>query len=157
VSDPTKEDRMPHSFASASPRSEINVTPLVDVVLVLLIIFMVITPALDEGFQVALPASAIGPTPARHLVTVTLGADGSLTLNGASILRRDLDRRLSELFAIGADRQVLFDGADSVSDGDAMDAMDGIRRAGGRVSIAMADTPPARTEPGVRSGRSNQD
>jgi biopolymer transport protein TolR len=156
VSDPAKEDRMSHSFASASPRSEINVTPLVDVVLVLLIIFMVITPALDEGFRAALPTAAVGPAPARKLLTVAFGADGSVTLNGASILRRDLDRRLSELFAIGADRQVLFEGADSVTHGDAMDVMDRIRRAGGRVSIAMADATEGGTEPGVRNGR-NQD
>jgi len=133
---------MPNPFAPATPRSEINVTQLVDVVLVLLIIFMVISPVLDEGFRAALPTAAVGAARARQLVTVAIGADGSLTLNGASILRIALGRRLSDLFAIGADRQVLFEGADSVTHGNAMDVMDRIRLAGGRVSIAMTEPPP---------------
>ena len=127
------------SLSFASPRSEINVTPLVDVVLVLLIIFMVITPMLDEGFRAALPTRASGPAAARQLLIVTVAADGSVKLNGAAILRPDLERRLSELFAIGAERQVLFEGSDADTHGDARDGMDRIRNAGGRISVAIAD------------------
>jgi biopolymer transport protein TolR len=128
------------SIAFASPRSEINITPLVDVVLVLLIIFMIISPVLDDGFRAALPTRAGAAAPARQLLTVTVAADGSVNLNGASIQRRDLERRLAELFAIGAERSVLFEGSDLVTHGDAMDVMDRIRNAGGTVSIAIAET-----------------
>lgn len=129
---------MRSSLAFASPRSEINVTPLVDVVLVLLIIFMVIAPFVGDPFYVGLPRTAppVG-VPAHHLVTVTLDAFGKITLNGAPVRPRDLDRKLAELFALGADRQVLFEAPDSADYREAADTMDRIRVAGGRVSVSF--------------------
>jgi biopolymer transport protein ExbD len=126
-----------------APRPDINVTPMVDVVLVLLIIFMVISPFVGVRFGVGLPVTAPATTraPARHLVTVTLAADGSLAVNGASVPSGELPRRLGELFALGADRRVLFEAADGVSHRDAADAMDGIRIGGGTVSVSLDAEP----------------
>ena len=127
----------------ASPRSDINITPLVDVVLVLLIIFMVISPLAGARFAVGLPATAPAGAlaPARHLVTVTLDADGSLGVDGAAVARAGLRPRLEELFGLGADRRVLFEAADAASYRDAADAMDGIRMAGGTVSVSLEAAP----------------
>lgn len=126
--------------ALALPRSEINVTPLVDVVLVLLIIFMVITPLLDDRFHVAIPhASRSSDVPARHLVTVALLANGTMALNGAPVQRQFLEARLSELFAMGADRQVLFEASSEATYEEAAAVMDSIRKVRGSVSIAFEE------------------
>lgn len=124
-------------LAFASPRSEINVTPLVDVVLVLLIIFMVIAPFVGDPFYVGLPRTAPPTGVARHLVTVTLDAAGGVTLNGGPVRLRDLERKLGELFALGADRQVLFEAPESIDYREAADAMDRIRLAGGTVAVSF--------------------
>ena len=61
------------------PMSEINVTPLVDVMLVLLVIFMITAPALKEGFQVELPkASSTQSIRVQDARTITVAADGSV-------------------------------------------------------------------------------
>ncbi len=124
------------SNAFAPPRADINVTPLVDVVLVLLIIFMVITPLLQVRFPVSLPRASSAASPAQRLVTVTLDAQGALTLNGAPTPLSALESRLAELFALGAERQVLFEGADQATHKEAMDVMDRIRRVRGSVGAS---------------------
>jgi biopolymer transport protein TolR len=61
------------------PMSEINVTPLVDVMLVLLVIFMITAPALKEGFQVELPkASSTQSIRVQDARTITVTADGAV-------------------------------------------------------------------------------
>jgi biopolymer transport protein ExbD len=127
--------------AFALPRSEINVTPLVDVVLVLLIIFMIITPLMDDRFHVSIPRTAApdAVVPARHLVTVELDGNGALMLNGAPVLRPDLERKLQELFAMGTDRQVFFEGSSGVTYEEAAGVMDSIRNVRGNVSIAFEE------------------
>jgi len=91
----------------AAPRSEINITPLVDVVLVLLIIFMVLTPMLHRGKDVKLPPGS-GAPPGPPALTVTLLADGQLFVeNGAasaSMLEAQL--RAAMRLVVRADEQV---------------------------------------------------
>lgn len=92
--------------------AEINVTPLVDVMLVLLVIFMITAPILQTGIQVNLPktreADAHEQTP--EALIVTIDKDGSVFISGADERRpvniNDLPRRLSERLANRADRRV---------------------------------------------------
>ncbi len=83
--------------------AEINVTPFVDVMLVLLIIFMVAAPLLTVGVPVELPRTAAGALPAvqEEPLTLTLTADGQLVLQKTPIAREDLIARLT---AIAAER-----------------------------------------------------
>ncbi len=82
---------------SLSPRSEINVTPLIDVCLVLLIVFMLVTPLLIRGQAVVLPETerpqTLGESPRELLLTLT--ADGRLLLGQAQIARETLAAHLS--------------------------------------------------------------
>tara|TARA_R110002072_G_C7750078_1_gene517368 strand:- start:194 stop:598 length:405 start_codon:yes stop_codon:yes gene_type:complete len=76
--------------------SEINVTPFVDVMLVLLIIFMVAAPMLTVGVPIELPRTAAGALPAEQEapLTVTLTADGAVMLMDTEITQDDLMPRL---------------------------------------------------------------
>ena len=88
---------------SSTAMSEINVTPFVDVMLVLLIIFMVAAPMLTVGVPIELPRSAAGALPAEQQepLTVTLRADGGLALQTTEIAPDELIPRLQ---AIAAER-----------------------------------------------------
>ena len=83
--------------------SDINVTPFVDVMLVLLIIFMVAAPLLTVGVPVELPKTAAGALPAveEEPLTLTLTADGGLVLQKTPIARDEL---IARLHAIAAER-----------------------------------------------------
>jgi biopolymer transport protein ExbD len=85
---------------SPQPMSEINVTPLVDVMLVLLIIFMVCAPLMTQSINVNLP-KAVGSSTQEKPETVSLAidAEGKLTWNGESVADAGLTQCLTELAA----------------------------------------------------------
>jgi biopolymer transport protein ExbD/biopolymer transport protein TolR len=127
------------------PRPSMNVTPLVDVVLVLLIIFMIVTPLLTKKFWVHVPVKeeqAEAPPPSPQVpVVLTLGADGSLRLNQERVEPAELGRRLERVFAARADRTLFFDAEPGASYGRAVEAMD-IARGGGAFTIAVLTKAP---------------
>jgi biopolymer transport protein TolR len=90
--------------ARAKPMSEINVTPFVDVMLVLLIIFMVAAPMLTVGVPVELPRTAAGALPAEQEepLTVTLTADGTVLIQTTEVAPSELIPRLR---AVAAERE----------------------------------------------------
>ena len=82
-------------------KAEINVTPLIDVLLVLLIIFMVIQPQLSTGHDAKIPQPATGPADAsRSDIVVAVGEDRSLQINTQPVAWEDLEARLRALFAV---------------------------------------------------------
>jgi biopolymer transport protein TolR len=87
----------------AAPMAEINVTPFVDVMLVLLIIFMVAAPLLTVGVPVELPKTAAGalPTDQEEPLTVTITAEGSVQIQTTETARDEL---IPKLLAIAAER-----------------------------------------------------
>ena len=87
----------------AQPMAEINVTPFVDVMLVLLIIFMVAAPLLTVGVPVDLPKTAASALPGdnEEPLTVTLTADGQVQIQTTDVLREEL---IGKLRAIAAER-----------------------------------------------------
>ena len=86
------------------PMSEINVTPFVDVMLVLLIIFMVAAPLLTVGVPVELPETSANalPTDDEEPLAVTVKADGSLAIQDTEVSEEEL---ISRLRAIAAERE----------------------------------------------------
>ncbi len=122
------------------PRPSMNVTPLVDVVLVLLIIFMIVTPLLTKKFWVDVPVkdepADARSSPPQVPVVLTLGADGSLRLNQERIEPAELGRRLERVFAARSDRTLFFDAEPGANYGRAVEAMD-VARGGGALTIAV--------------------
>jgi biopolymer transport protein TolR len=101
-----------------SVKAEINVTPLVDVVLVLLIIFMVVAPQLESGVAVELPGARHPDAEAQSLqpISVSLGRDGAVFLDRERVDRATLTARLeaqrqqrpSARVVLKADRDVAY-------------------------------------------------
>ncbi|MDD7970345.1 protein TolR [Roseinatronobacter alkalisoli] len=88
----------------AARMSEINVTPFVDVMLVLLIIFMVAAPMLTVGVPVELPRTSAGALPAEQEepLSVTLSTDGTVMIMSSEVSLNDL---IPQLRAIAAERR----------------------------------------------------
>ncbi len=88
---------------------EINITPLVDVVLVLLIIFMVVTPALNDGAQIQLPKVMTPDPKTKYLdpIEVTIAPDGTTVVDKETIALSQLKRKLVQLHQNDAERALL--------------------------------------------------
>ncbi len=120
---------------------EMNVTPLVDVVLVLLIIFMVITPLLSKQFWLALPdpkESEEPPTPNdREPIVITVTKQGQIRINREVVPDAQFEKRLHRMFAARKERSVFFDAHDEAPFARASQALD-LTRAAGAATIAVA-------------------
>jgi biopolymer transport protein ExbD len=117
-------------------RGEINVTPLVDVVLVLLIIFMVVTPMLQRGRDVALPPArtADPPASAADPLVVSVTADGAVWLEE----ERCEETRLAEVVRRDPTRPILLRGDGRLTVGEVRRALATVRAAGARgVRVAV--------------------
>ncbi len=129
-------------------RPSMNVTPLVDVVLVLLIIFMVITPLMTKQVWMRVPlkddAAALPPPPdeTNPPVVLTLERDGTLRVNQEAVLPAELPTRLSRIFAARADQVLFFDAADDVPWDDAMATLDLARQSVKTVAVLPEATSP---------------
>ncbi len=118
--------------ASGDIKADINVTPLVDVMLVLLIIMMIIAPLLQKGVDVRLPIAfnTTGKPETQDQVVVGIMTDKSLWVNGVMVNRADLKTRLDSLFETKKEK-LLFIKADVDTPYSAvMDAMDTLRKIG---------------------------
>ncbi|MBO0798362.1 MAG: ExbD/TolR family protein [Blastocatellia bacterium] len=123
--------------AAGALSSEINVTPMVDIMLVLLIIFMVITPLLQQGVQVTLPKGD-NPDPDENLtredaIVVSIPTDGIYYINrdqvpGKDALIEELKSRVAKL-PESVPRIVYIRGGTNVNYGDIVEVVDAIRSA----------------------------
>src|SRR5664280_1663629 len=109
------------------PKSEINVTPLVDVVLVLLIIFMVVQPLLQRGYEVQVPPNTPPPT---DQIIVSLTANREYYLNKEKVEPANIAVRLQEVLRNRSSKVVFFSAEDTVKYDDAMRLMDIVRNSG---------------------------
>jgi biopolymer transport protein ExbD len=112
-------------------KSDINVTPLVDVMLVLLIIMMIVAPLLQKGVDVKLP-TATNPVPkpeTQDQTVVAVTADGRLHLNSREVPEGDLAQRITEVLETKKEKIVLIKADEDAQYGRVMAAMDALRKA----------------------------
>ncbi len=115
----------------AELKAEINVTPLVDVVLVLLVIFMVVAPMLHHHeVPVELPVAETARDADTDQVTLAVADDGTLTLAGTSVSHAELGPRLRELYAGRVERTIFLAAARNLAFGAVVDVLDQCREAG---------------------------
>jgi biopolymer transport protein TolR len=111
--------------------SQINVTPLVDVMLVLLVIFMVTAPIIQQGVQVNLPQAKSGAIPGtEELLVVTIAKNGKLYLNDNSMSLDELGKKLRAIRKLQADKQVYLRADQDVRYGVVMKTIAEIKQAG---------------------------
>jgi len=117
--------------AKGGVKSDINVTPLVDVMLVLLIIMMIVTPMLQQGVQVRLPkAENTIPKPdTQDSTTVAIGSDGAIYLNAKPTTEAELARKLTESMENKKDKVVFLRADEEAKYGAVMAAFDQLRAA----------------------------
>lgn len=111
--------------------AEINVTPLVDVMLVLLVIFMVTAPMMQQGVQVNLPkADTKAMAPAEESVVVSVDKGGKIFVDKEEVPAADLRKRLSAMFVTRAKKEVFLKADAGVPYGEVVRAMADIKGAG---------------------------
>jgi len=118
--------------AKGGVKSDINVTPLVDVMLVLLIIMMIVAPLLQQGVSLQLPkANNTTDKPETQEQTVlSIARDKTYYLNAHPISEADIPRRLNEILETKKEKIVLIRADVEVEYGAVMAAMDALRQAG---------------------------
>jgi biopolymer transport protein TolR len=122
--------------------SDINVTPLVDVMLVLLIIFMVTAPILQQGVPIDLPKVASGPLGGdEEQLVVNVAKTGQVYLNDTPYQLPELTTKLRAIAQGRADRQIYVRADQAVPYGDVMRAMAAVRDAG-LVKVGLVTEPP---------------
>jgi biopolymer transport protein ExbD len=124
---------------SRGVRNEINVTPLVDVVLVLLIIFMVVTPMLERGMDVKLPkAQSSDQEEDSEALVISVMPDRSVWFETTRVTREALRARLENLVRKDASRRILIKGDDSLRVRDVREVLAEAKAAGAKgVSLAV--------------------
>lgn len=111
--------------------NQINVVPYIDVMLVLLVIFMVVTPMLRLELPIDLPETKSGTAAEQsNQVILTAGADGALLLNGAPVVQEAVEATIRELFAQRDDRTIFLEADRSLPYAKVVDLMDACRAAG---------------------------
>jgi len=113
-------------------KADINVTPLVDVMLVLLIIVMLVAPLVQQGVSLTLPAAAntSDHPETSDQTTLAITSDKRFWLNGSQVSEADLRQRIADALEGKKERVILIKADVEAEYGDVMKAMDELRAAG---------------------------
>lgn len=134
---------------SGSTMSEINVTPLVDVVLVLLIIFMVITPVVQMGYLVRVPPKApanLPPSAVQDQIVLRLAAGNRIFINRDEMTRDQFPQRIRDILRGNTSKMVFFSGGRDVTYEETMNFLD-LARASGAKNIGIIVEDPMAQQP----------
>lgn len=118
--------------AKGGVKSDINVTPLVDVMLVLLIIMMLVAPLLQQGVSVRLPqaSNTVDKPETQDQAVVAIAANKTMYLNAQPVQEAELGRRIGEFLESKVEKVVFIKADEEVEYGAVMAAMDQLRQVG---------------------------
>ena len=125
-----KADAGGEGAGTRSTLAEINVIPLVDVVLVLLLIFMLTAPMMYRGIDVNLPRAAAKPTAVEERMVLTVTKDRTLYLNDKRVAAGSLDTQLRAAMQGRTDKTLYLKADAGLAYGAVIETMDQVRRAG---------------------------
>ena len=135
-----------NSAGTTAIKSEPNVIPMIDIMLVLLIIFMIVTPLIANGFKAAMPQGNNLEKRPEGDGEVVLGIDaaGGYFLNGVSIPAETLEDRLRSIYNARPEDKVMYFRADKdLTYGRIQEAVETARRSGVRVMAAITEVKPS--------------
>jgi biopolymer transport protein ExbD len=140
--------------AKGGVKSDINVTPLVDVMLVLLIIMILVAPMLNEGVSVRSPrARNTEDKPSDNDTTMlVIAANGDFYLNTRPVTQAELGERVTEILETKTEKVVFIKADQDTSYGDVMAAFDQLRLANVE-NIGLITDPNTDQQPGAAGGR----
>ena len=127
---------------TSAVKADINVTPMIDVMLVLLIIFMIVTPLIAAGFKATLPKGAnLDPRPeGDNEVILGIDAGGNYFLNGRPIPTASVEDQLRSIFAARTEDKILYFKADNkLKYSKIQEGVEMARAAGARVLSAITE------------------
>jgi biopolymer transport protein TolR len=113
-----------------SRMSEINVTPLVDVFLVLLIIFMISAPMLKSAYEVSLPQSKKAAPTSQDGIDVILGKNGVIFIDKGQVTKADFESAFRQIYSPANPRPVFVRADGSLPYQEIVEALDALRQAG---------------------------
>ena len=126
--------------------SDINVTPFVDVMLVLLIIFMVTAPMMTQGVDVALPEATAEPLPAeKENLMISIDNKSTIFINDVPVTVDDLNEKLKRIMSNRSDREVYLKADKDIPYGTVVRVMSEIKLAGVE-KLGMVTVPPPKEE-----------
>jgi biopolymer transport protein TolR len=135
------------------PMSEINVTPMVDVMLVLLVVFMITAPLLTTGVAVDLPRAESASLPGQdEPLSVTVAADGTVYLQDSTIALEQLGPRLVAIRERNPEVRIFVRGDRAVDYGKVMEVVSAVNQAGITKVALLTASPRAPQQAGLAPG-----
>lgn len=121
-------------------KAEMNVTPMIDVLLVLLVIFMVVSPLRPTGLPALVPQPpAPGPEPPQSDLVLSVHSDGSVSVNQEAVTLANLPARLAEVFKFRGDHVVFVRGEKGLEYRQVAQVLD-LARGAGMTRVALMTT-----------------